>query len=88
MKLEYDMEISPKTEKLIKDRMKKGGYASPEAVVLAGLASLQQNESFGDFEPGELDELLAEGEKSGKPLPADEVFRELRELGKRKSKAG
>ena len=82
------MEISPKTQKLIKERMKKGGYDSPEAVVLAGLASLQQDESFGDFEPGELDELLAEGEQSGKPLPAEQVFRELRELGKRKNKAG
>jgi len=80
--------ISPKTEKLIKERMKKGGYESPEAVVLAALASLQQQESFGDFEPGELDELLAEGERSGKPLDGEEVFRELRELGKRKSKAG
>jgi hypothetical protein len=37
-----------------------------------------------DFEPGELDGLLAEGERSGKPLKAEEVFKELRELGKRK----
>ena len=38
----------------------------------------------GDFEPGELDRLIAEGERSGKPLKAEEVFKELRELGKRK----
>jgi hypothetical protein len=38
----------------------------------------------GDFEPGELDRLLAEGERSGKPLDAEQVFKELRELGKRK----
>ena len=82
------LDISSKTQKLIKDCMKKGGYESPEAVVLAGLASLQQQEGFGDFEPGELNELLTEGERSGKPLPAEEVFRELRELDKRKSKAG
>ena len=82
------LNVTPKTQKLIKNRMKKGGYESPEAVVLAGLASLEQQESFGDFEPGELDELLAEGERSGKPIPAEEVFRELRELDKRKSKAG
>jgi hypothetical protein len=40
-----------------------------------------------DFEPGELDELLAEGERSGKPLNARQVFRELRELGKRAKKS-
>jgi len=82
------LNVSAKTQKLIKDRMKKGGYESSEAVVLAGLASLEQQESFGDFAPGELDELIAEGERSGEPLLAEEVFRELRELGKRKSKAG
>jgi len=82
------LKVGPQTQKLIKDRMKKGGYESPEAVVLAALASLEQQESFGDFGPGELDELLAQGERSGKALPAEEVFRELRELGKRKSKAG
>ena len=82
------LNVGPKTQKLIKDRMKKGRYESPEAVVLAALSSLEQQESFGDFEPGELDKLLAQGERSGKPIPAEEVFRELRELGKRKSKAG
>ena len=36
-----------------------------------------------EFESGELDQLLAEGERSDKPLLARVVFKELRELGKR-----
>jgi len=78
-----EINVSAKTQKMIKDRMKKGGYDSPEAVVLAALALLEQEDSFGDFGPGELDELIAEGERSGKPLNGERVFEELRELGER-----
>jgi len=81
------MSLSPKMEKLIKTRMKKAGYESPEAVLMAALAALGQEESFGDFEGRELDRLLEQGERSGKPLDGEQVFKELRELGKRK-KAG
>ncbi len=35
------------------------------------------------FKPGELDALLAEGERSGKPLDGRAVFKELNELCKR-----
>jgi hypothetical protein len=53
------------TRKLIESRMKRGGYATPDDVVVAALASLEQNERFGDFASGELDKLLAEGEGGG-----------------------
>jgi hypothetical protein len=79
--------VGAKTGKLIKDCMKNGGFDSPEAVVAAALESLQQQRSFGDFQPGELDQLLKEGERSGKPLDGEQVFKELRALRKRK-KAG
>jgi hypothetical protein len=54
--------VSPRFERVLKKRMKRGGYASPEDALLAGLASLEQQETFGEFGPGELDKLLAEGE--------------------------
>jgi hypothetical protein len=64
--------------------MKRGGYASPEDALLAGLASLEQQEGFGDFKAGELDALIAAGEADiarGDVEDAEQVFSELRQLG-------
>ena len=72
--------LSPETQRLIEDRMKAGGYRTADDVVRASLASLDQTLKNGDFEPGELDELLAQGEASGPPLDGGEVLRELRDL--------
>jgi putative addiction module CopG family antidote len=72
--------LSPRTQKLVEERMRRGGYASPDDVVCAGLASLDQQETSGDFEPGELDRLLEEGERSGESLDGDSVLAELRGL--------
>jgi hypothetical protein len=44
--------------------VKSGAYATPEDVVAAAILTLEQQERFGDFTPGDLDELLAEGERS------------------------
>jgi Arc/MetJ-type ribon-helix-helix transcriptional regulator len=66
--------LSAQTRQLIEDRMKRGGYASPDDVVAAALASLDQHERFGDFEPGELDRLLAEGEADGDFLDGAEAL--------------
>ena len=63
--------------KLINDRVKSGQYASAEDVVVAALHSLDNDETFGDFAPGELDALLAEGEASGPPLDGTAVLEEL-----------
>ena len=60
--------LTKKTERLIEERMKHGGYASTDPLIRAGLDALEQQESLGDFEPGEIDALLAEGEKSGRHL--------------------
>jgi Arc/MetJ-type ribon-helix-helix transcriptional regulator len=60
MKISLDSAL----EKLIAKRVKSGKYASPEAVLAAALFTLDQQEQFGDFAPGELDALIAEGERS------------------------
>ena len=72
--------LGPDAQKLIAERMKRGGYASPEEVVLAALASLEREENYGDFAPGEMNALIAEGERSGEPLDWEQVLSELRDL--------
>jgi Arc/MetJ-type ribon-helix-helix transcriptional regulator len=84
------MTLDPETQRLVEERMKRGGYASAAEAVRAGMASLEQQELFGDFAEGELDALLAEGEASGPPLDGDAVLAELRQLraSARSNKAG
>ena len=74
--------LSSKARKLVNENLKSGRYASPEEVVLAGLASLRRQEALGDFSPGELERLIAEGELSIEhegTVSADEVFSALRQ---------
>jgi putative addiction module CopG family antidote len=66
-----DLSLSPTTRQLIAERMKRGGYESADAVVRAGLATLDQQESLGDFAPGEMTRLLLEGERSGPPVDGE-----------------
>src|SRR5260370_41769561 len=63
---EADMTLSldPAVQTLINERVRSGKYATPEDVVAAAILALDQQERCGDFAPGELDELLAEGERS------------------------
>jgi hypothetical protein len=47
-------------------------------VVTAAMHTLEQAETFGDFAPGELDRLLAEGENSGPPIPFESYQAEMK----------
>lgn len=73
--------LSNRTENLIGARLRAGRFQTADDVVLAGLAALDQQEQFGDFADGELNELLAEGERgiarSG-TIDAREVFAQIR----------
>ena len=60
--------LNPTARGPIEERMRRGGYASADDVVAAALAALEQDERFGDFGPGELNALLAEGEAGGEFL--------------------
>jgi putative addiction module CopG family antidote len=66
------------TRKLIETRLKSGGYATADDVVLAALVSLEQQERVGGFRPGELGRLLAEGEASGESLDGRKALRSRR----------
>ncbi len=83
-----DLTIPQPIQKLIEARVKSGQYQSAEDVIAAAVSLLDQQEQSGDFEPGELDRLLAEAEQSGAPLDGEAVFAELRSLSRQKSKAG
>jgi Arc/MetJ-type ribon-helix-helix transcriptional regulator len=74
--------LNSNVQKLIDERVKSGKYATPEDVVTAAILTLEQQERIGDFEPGELDELLREGERSIEQegtLDGDKAFRMRRE---------
>jgi antitoxin ParD1/3/4 len=75
-----DITLSPKMQAFIDRKMRAGEYTSPAEVIEAGLANLEQQEQLGDFAPGELDALLAEGQADidqGRVYNGAEVFREL-----------
>lgn len=70
--------IDSEMQRFIDEKLRSGRYASAEDIVRAGLAALRQQDSLGDFRPGELDALLAEGEQSiaeSGTLVADEALR-------------
>ncbi len=75
------MNLDPKVQKLIDERVKSGQYATPEDVVAAALLTLDQQECLGDFAQGELNELLTVGEVSialDGPLDGDGAIKRRR----------
>jgi putative addiction module CopG family antidote len=81
-----EVSISSRMQKFVEEKVKAGEYASAEEVVEAGLASLEQQEQTGDFAPGELDRLPAEGEKDigeGDLVDGEQVFLESDQKGDR-----
>ena len=73
--------ISPKTKQLIDDWLKSGQYETAEDVIAAALSQLSRQEEMDDFEPGELDSFLKEGEQSGDALDGEQVLSGLSRLG-------
>jgi antitoxin ParD1/3/4 len=77
------LQLNPEIQKFIDEQVKSGRYSSAEDVVTAGLVTLQHQERFADFAPGELDRLLAEGEadiERGDVYDGDDVMREIDDL--------
>jgi Arc/MetJ-type ribon-helix-helix transcriptional regulator len=71
--------LSERTQRLVEEQLVRGGYATPEEVVEAALASLTQQQNVGDFEPGELDALIAVGDaeiERGEVLDGDDALAE------------
>jgi Arc/MetJ-type ribon-helix-helix transcriptional regulator len=86
-----NLALSPHVEKLITDHVKSGRFGSPEEVITAAISSLDQATAFGDFAPGELNDLLAEGDRdieNGDVLSGEEVFASLRRRSADQRKTG
>jgi Arc/MetJ-type ribon-helix-helix transcriptional regulator len=75
-----DYSLPPHTQKLIDARVRSGKYRTPEDVIAAAVAQLDLYEHLGEFEAGELDQLLSAGEDSGGVLDGERVLAELRAL--------
>jgi putative addiction module CopG family antidote len=76
-----NLALRPDLKRLIQERVKSGKYNTAEDVIAAALTSLDQQERCGDFEPGELDVLLGEGEQSIEEdgtLDGEQAFRRRR----------
>ena len=74
--------LSPRMQKFIEEKVQAGEDRSADEVIEAGLASLARH-GTGGFAPGELDELLAQGERDierGDVVDGEEVFRELEDM--------
>lgn len=77
MKLSLPHEI----EKLIQDRVKSGQYHTAEEVVAAAVSTLAQQDALGDFGVGELNAILAQGDRAiarGEVMDEDVAFAELK----------
>jgi antitoxin ParD1/3/4 len=77
-----NLSLTPDVQRLIDERVNSGRYSRAEDVVAAAIKALDQQEQFGGFEAGELDDLLAEGERSIEQkgaLDGEEAFQLRRE---------
>jgi Arc/MetJ-type ribon-helix-helix transcriptional regulator len=75
------IKVTGAVEKMIQDRIASGAYETPEAVVLSALGALDASEQvLSQFQPGELDSLIAEGLKSGEPIDGAEWLAKWRAL--------
>ena len=76
------IEISSETQKLLEDRMKRGGFANPDAAVKAALETLGEVEgdAIEDLDPetqAAIEQAEAESAR-GEGRPWEEVSAELR----------
>ena len=86
--MSYELHLSTEIRELIEEQLRAGGYSSAEEVIRAGLERLRQGDAWGDFDEGEIDALIEEGERSaadGPTISADELLAELRGSKQRRS---
>jgi Arc/MetJ-type ribon-helix-helix transcriptional regulator len=70
--------LKPELQKLVEEKVKAGLFPSAEALVNSAVAQLVAED---DFEPGEMEKLLAVGEeqaRQGKFIDGDEAFAKLK----------
>ena len=83
-----NLTLQPELIKLIEKQVAAGRFSTPEEVVAAAVHALEQGEEFGEFVPGELSEMLSDGEKSIEQegtLDGDDAFRERQRRRRQRS---
>ena len=65
-----NIKLNPTAEKIVTSRVVSGEYASVEEVVAAALEQFGERAMAGDFASEEMDDYLAEGERSLHEAPA------------------
>lgn len=78
------IELDDAAKRLIEKLVRSGKYANAQEVLTAALQSLEDQQDYGDFAPGELDALLEEGQRSLRehgPMPLDEFISQIRTRG-------
>jgi len=73
-----EIELHPKAQEMIDQRIRNGMYATPGEVIFAALGALESAESFGDLEPAESEQSVQEPEESGPPEDFDQFMEEFR----------
>ena len=68
-----ELTLPPDTQQIIDECLESGAFSSAEEVISLAVHRLKVPEKFGDFAPGELTRLIAEGENS--PNLSYEEFR-------------
>jgi putative addiction module CopG family antidote len=74
------IKLNAEMKKIVDEKLKGGHFASAEEVVFAGLRALRLQQ-VGDFEAGELKQLIAEGDESIEKdgtIDLDQAFAEIR----------
>jgi Arc/MetJ-type ribon-helix-helix transcriptional regulator len=75
--------LSPETEQLLTQRLEVSGYRSADELIRAGLLFLS---THGEFEPGELNRLLAASDED-ELLDGDACFEEIHAMSETRRKA-
>jgi len=71
--------LQPETQKLIEDRLKQGGFSTPDDMIRVALDTLDQCDAddLDDATLAAIDRAEAEYDR-GEGIPADEAFADLR----------
>jgi antitoxin ParD1/3/4 len=69
--------LGERFERLIEEQVRSGRFNNASEVVRAGLRLLENQEQERALRLQELRERIAEGRRSGPPIPADQVFDRL-----------
>lgn len=74
-----NISITRELEELVNEKVKSGRYTSASEVIREALRMLAEHDQLYQIRLEELRKAVKEGLESGEPIPAEEVFRELRQ---------